>query len=254
MQAAPGTRTGSLFTMSSPSKVRVGEARQTPVTGQLTQLNEARQREAAQRRSAQAPPQAARRKAALNMATLKKSCAYIGGEEAAQTHAGSQIPRLLPAPAHIEARVVEFGVRDAIGRVPIGVSVRERIEARNSERDAVNKYWRMLCARPVFFGAQAHTNEPDDRECDSKRRNLDGEGANHVFTEQFPARRVFLRSESELYEPTCIYACSNIYSWWYIAGYRSYPPHIVHHQCKDRSLWLALGETVKKLYTHPHTP
>ena len=48
----------------------VGEPRQTPVTGQLAQLDEGRQREAAQGRGAVKKP------SGMNIATLKKSCAY----------------------------------------------------------------------------------------------------------------------------------------------------------------------------------
>ena len=51
-----------------------------------------------------------------------------------------------------------------------------------------------------LLGAQAHTNKSDDGERDGQRHNLDGEGANHVFTEQFLHAVCSLGRESELYE------------------------------------------------------
>ena len=96
-------------------KGAVGEARQTPVAGQLAQLNEARQREATQRRGAQTPAQAARSKEAQGdeHGDIEEKLRIHGRCEAAQTHTGSQIPCLLPAPAHIETRVVDVYKRQS---------------------------------------------------------------------------------------------------------------------------------------------
>ena len=182
-------------------KGAVGEARQTPVAGQLAQLNEARQREATQRRGAQTPAQAARSKEAQGdeHGDIEEKLRIHGRCEAAQTHTGSQIPCLLPAPAHVETRVVQLGVRDAIGRANRGQ--RQRKNRSKEQRKGRSQQVLADAVRSTgLLGAQAHTNEPDDRECDSKRRNLDGEGANHVFTEQFLHAVCSLGRESELYE------------------------------------------------------
>lgn len=146
----------------------VGEARQAPVTGQLAQFNKAREREAAQRRSAQTPAQAARRKETQGNEhrDIEEELRVHGGCEAAQTHAGSQIPRLLPAPAHVEARVVEFGVRDTIRATNRGQ--RQRKNRRKEQCEGCSQQVLADAVRSTgLLGAQAHANEADDGERDS---------------------------------------------------------------------------------------
>ena len=72
----------------------VGEACQAPVTGQLAQLNEGRERKTTQRSSAQTPAQAARGEEAQRNEhrNIKEELRVHSGGEATKTHAAVLIP------------------------------------------------------------------------------------------------------------------------------------------------------------------
>ena len=134
-------RASSIIHMSSTSKVRWVKPARPPVTGQLAQLNEARQCEATQRRGAPDPnPQAARSKEAQGDEhgdVEEERCAYTVVAKRRTTHAGSQIP-LAASSSPLEARVAQFGVRDAIRATNRGQ--RQRKNRSKQRKDAVTRY------------------------------------------------------------------------------------------------------------------